>query len=37
MSYAEPRYPDDYAIMETYGIVIGEFEDNERRINSIRY
>lgn len=37
LSYAEPRYPDDYNIMETYGIVLGDFEDNERRINSLKY
>ena len=37
MDYAEPRYPDNYAIMETYGIVLGDFEKTERRINSIRY
>ena len=36
MSYAEPRYTDDYAIMEMYGIILGNIEDNERRINSIR-
>lgn len=37
MSYAEPKYTDDYAIMETYGIVIRNFEETERRINSLRY
>ncbi len=37
MSYAEPKYTDDYAIMETYGIVIRDFEGNERRINSLRW
>lgn len=37
MSYAESRYTDDYAIMEMYGIILGDIEDNERRINSIRY
>lgn len=37
MDYAEPRYPDDYKIMEMYGIVIRDFEETERRINSLRY
>lgn len=37
MSYAEPKYPDDYAIMEIYGIDLRDFEKTERRINSIRY
>ena len=37
MSYAEPRYTDDYAIMEMYGIELRDFEGNERRINSLRY
>jgi hypothetical protein len=37
MSYAEPKYPDDYAIMEMYGIIIRDFEETERRINSLRY
>lgn len=37
MSYAEPKYTDDYAIMEMYGIVIRDFEETERRINSLRY
>jgi len=37
MSYAEPKYPDNYAIMEMYGIIIGDSEGNERRINSLRY
>ena len=37
MSYEESRYTDDYAIMEMYGIILGDIEDNERRINSIRY
>lgn len=37
MDYSEPRYPDNYSIMETYGIVLGNFECTERRINSIRY
>lgn len=37
MSYAEPKYPDNYAIMEKYGIVIRNFEETERRINSLRY
>jgi hypothetical protein len=35
--YAEPIYPDDYEIMEAYGIVLGNFECTERRINSLRY
>ena len=33
MSYAEPKYPDDYAIMEMYGIVLDDSEGNERRVN----
>lgn len=37
MSYAEPRYTDDYAIMKMYGIDLRDFEGNERRINSLRY
>lgn len=37
MSYAEPKYTDDYTIMEMYGIVIRDFEETERRINSLRY
>lgn len=37
MSYAEPRYTDDYAIMEMYGIELRDFEGNERRINFLRY
>lgn len=37
ISYAEPIYPDDYEIMEAYGIVLGNFECTERRINSLRY
>lgn len=36
MSYAEPKYTDDYAIMEMYGIELSDFEGNERRINSLR-
>lgn len=37
MDYAEPKYSDDYAIMETYGLVLGDSEETERRINSLRY
>jgi len=37
MSHAEPRYPDNYKIMEIYGIVLGNFDDNKRRINSLIY
>lgn len=37
MSYAELKYPDDYAIMEIYGIDLRDSEGNERRINSIKY
>lgn len=37
MDYSEPRYPDDYSIMETYGIVLGNFKCTERRINSLIY
>ena len=37
MSYAESKYTDDYDIMEMYGIVIHDFEETERRINSLRY
>lgn len=37
MSYAEPRYTDDYAIMEMYGIVLDDSEETEHRINSLRY
>lgn len=37
MDYAESRYHDNYAIMETYGIVLGDFEKTEYRINSIIY
>ncbi len=37
MDYSEPRYTDDYEIMEMYGIVSWETENNERRINFIRY
>lgn len=37
MGYAEPKYPDDYAIMELYGIDLRDSEGNERRINSLRY
>lgn len=37
MSYAEPKYPDDYAIMEIYGIDLRDFEETERKINSLRY
>lgn len=37
MSYAEPRYTDDYAIMEMYGIDLRDFEGNECRINSLRW
>lgn len=37
MSYAEPKYPDDYAIMEMYGIDLRDSEETERRINSLRY
>lgn len=37
MSYAEPKYTDDYAIMEMYGIDLRDFEGNERRINSLRW
>lgn len=37
MDYAEPRYPDNYKIMEMYGIVIRDFEETERRINSLKY
>lgn len=37
MDYAEPRYTDDYAIMEMYGVELRDFEGNERRINSLRY
>ena len=37
MDYSEPKYPDDYAIMEMYGIDLRDFEGNERRINSLRW
>lgn len=37
MSYEEQKYPDNYAIMETYGIILGDSEGNEHRINSLRY
>lgn len=37
MDYSEPRYPDNYEIMETYGIVLRDSEGNERRINSLGY
>ena len=37
ISYAEPKYPDDYAIMEMYGIDLRDSEGNECRINSLRY
>lgn len=37
MSYAEPKYTDDYAIMEMYGIDLCDSEGNKRRINSLRY
>lgn len=37
MDYADPKYTDDYAIMEIYGIDIRDFEETKRRLNSIRY
>lgn len=37
MDYSEPKYTDDYAIMELYGIDLRDSEGNERKINSIRY
>lgn len=37
MDYSEPRYTDDYKIMEIYGIILGDSEGNIRRINSLRY
>ena len=37
MDYSEQRYYDNYKIMENYGIVLGDFEKTERRINSLRY
>lgn len=37
MDYSEPRYSDNYKIMENYGLVLGDFEETERRINSLRY
>ena len=37
MDYSEPRYLDNYEIMETYGIVLRDSEGNERRINSLGY
>lgn len=37
MDYSEPRYPDNYEIMKTYGIVLRDSEGNKRRINSLGY
>lgn len=37
MDYSEPRYSDNYKIMEIYGIVLGDFEETKRRINSLIY
>jgi hypothetical protein len=37
MTYAEPRYTDDYAIMKMYGIDLRDSEGNKRRIDSLRW